>query len=158
MSTDAAPMKGARFLRTVSRQQDNAEEDDEIDALDSQEEERMVAVKNLKPSARYKNNPLLRPAAEVLAAAQKADNALLARVRQDKTLQSIFKQIEQTSGAERRIKNWLEQKKTPEQIASMFRKDYPTLSIQGAEWKSLRLYTALFMRQHHLLNPTVKLG
>ncbi|KUF85479.1 hypothetical protein AM588_10002115 [Phytophthora nicotianae] len=68
MST-VAPMKGARFLRTVSRQQDNAEEDDEIDALDSQEEERMVAVKNFKPSTIYKNNPLLRPAAEVLAAA-----------------------------------------------------------------------------------------
>ncbi|KAG2764410.1 hypothetical protein PC129_g12065 [Phytophthora cactorum] len=149
-SVDAAP--GKRSLRGIKEQAD--EENDDMDAED---EARIVSVDKLKASTSYLKHPLLLPEAEIVAAAKKADELLQNRLAKDKAYVGIMKQIKSTSGAKRRIEDWIERGLKPHEVASLYRQVYPSLNKYGVEWTAQRLYAALYRRQAHSLYPTMKL-
>ncbi|KAF1773545.1 hypothetical protein GQ600_10960 [Phytophthora cactorum] len=71
------PDKSARYLRGIKEQ-----EEGDSDDMDAEDEARLLSV--LNPSTSYLNHPLLRPEAEIVAAAKKADQLLQNRLAKDK--------------------------------------------------------------------------
>ncbi|KAK1935413.1 hypothetical protein P3T76_010638 [Phytophthora citrophthora] len=119
---DVAPVEKTRSLRKIKR----GEEEEEVGSI----------IKN----------PLLRYEMEVLAAAKKANDVLESKLQNDKVLQDILKKIKTTSGAKTRIQDWVERGADPVDIATMYKKYYPTLKRDGVEWTAQRLYSVLVLR------------
>ncbi|KAG3136119.1 hypothetical protein PI126_g17950 [Phytophthora idaei] len=95
------PDKSARYLRGIKEQ-----EEEDSDDMDAEDEARLLSV--LNPPTSYLNHPLLRPEAEIVATAKKADQLLQNRLAKDKAYVGIMKRIKNTSGAKHRIEDWIE--------------------------------------------------
>ncbi|KAK1935414.1 hypothetical protein P3T76_010639 [Phytophthora citrophthora] len=133
------PVKNTRSLRKIKTEEEESSKLEERAAMGD-------ILKNFKRSTSYLNHPLLRPQAEVLAAAKKADEILESKLLKDKELVKILKKIKTTSGAKTRIQDWVERGVDPVDIATMYKKKYPTLKRDGVEWTAQRLYSALVLK------------